>query len=240
MPDLKPKEEMSDYDSNPARFRVGSQAARKFGGGDTHESIADRLAAENRQPILDLGCGEGRLTHLLRQRGLTVLGLDRSPTMLGALSGSRLLADACHVPLPDESVGAVAALYMLYHLPDPTLALRECARVLRPGGHFVTVTPSRTNDPELAAVWPTRPSTFDAEDAPELVGRFFTDLEIETWDGPYIHLPDLAAVEEYLFGRGMPQAQCRAASATLGAPLSITKRGCLIWAQKAESAARRQ
>lgn len=218
-----------DYDTNPDRFRVGSACPHKYGQGDVHESVADRIVREGLSPVLDLGCGEGRLCRLLRGQGIGVVGLDSSPTMLAAVRGSRLLGDACTLPFRSGSFGAVAALYMLYHAASVESALSESRRVLRDGGLFVAATPSRHNDPELASVLPVRPSTFDAENAPELVHNSFTNIEVEAWDAPMVHLPDLAAVEEYLFGRGMDRRACRRAAERLGAPLTVTKRGCLVW-----------
>src|SRR5919198_1870694 len=49
-------------------------------------------------------------------------------------------------------------------------------------------------------------TTFDAEIAPELIGRVFSAVsavEVQTWDGPFIHLPDAEAVRRYLIGRGL-------------------------------------
>ena len=163
---------------------------------------------------------------------MDVAGMDNSATMLSAVSGSRILGDASDLPFQGDWFGAVAALYMLYHIADPQTVLAEAYRVLQGGGLFVAVTPSRHNDPELADVLPTRPSTFDSEEAPDLVRRFFEDVEVETWDAPMIHLPDLQAIEEYLFGRGMDKGKCTDAAKALGAPLTVTKRGCLVWAYK--------
>jgi SAM-dependent methyltransferase len=227
-----PEASPGDYDTAPARFRTGSESARKYGQGDVHEEVAARIAREGLAPVLDLGCGEGRLCRLLRDLRIDAVGLDRSPTMLSAASGPRVLGDATALPFRDASFCAVAALYMLYHLPRPELALVESRRVLRHGGLFVAVTTSRYNDPELAEVLLTRPSSFDAEEAPGMVRQFFGRAEVETWDAPMIHLPTPDAVQEYLFGRGMPPAECAPAARRLGAPLTVTKRGCLIWAYK--------
>ena len=231
--DGKPPQALhGDYDVHPARFRTGSESARRYGQGDIHEAVAERIAREGLSPVLDLGCGEGRLCRLLQRLGIDVVGLDRSPTMLSAVPSARVLGDASLLPLREACFGAVAALYMLYHLPRPVMALLESRRVLRPGGLFVAATPSRYNDPELAEVLPCEPSPFDAEGAPDLVRQVFVRAEVETWDAPLIHLPTLQAVEEYLFGRGMDPAKCGPTARRLGAPLTVTKRGCLAWAYR--------
>src|SRR5205085_6706516 len=48
--------------------------------------------------------------------------------------------DVQDLPFGDEAFDVVAALWMLYHVPDVARALREVRRVLRPGGLFVAVT----------------------------------------------------------------------------------------------------
>jgi SAM-dependent methyltransferase len=224
-----------DYDADPDRFRTSSAVPWQYGSGDVHDPVADRIAQENLEPVLDVGCGEGRLVSRLRQRRVRVIAFDFSPTMLAAIDSARVRGDARVLPFPDGAFKSVAALYMLYHLDDPRLALAESRRVLAPGGLFATVTPSHYNDPELAHVLPPeKPSTFDAEIAPDLVSEFFVEVEVERWDAPLIHLPDHDAVVTYLIGRGLDQQECGEVAQKLGYPLSLTKRGCLIYGYRTQ------
>jgi SAM-dependent methyltransferase len=222
----------SDYDTNPSRFRVGSESAWKYGQGDVHQEVAERFAEEHLVPVLDLGCGEGRLIRLLGSSGLDAVGLDRSLTMLHSVQGPRILGDARTLPFSGATFGGVAALYMLYHLPDPRLALKEAHRVLKSGGLFVAATPSRYTDPEFADVQPPEATTFDAEDATEMIAEIFVDVETEKWDGPFITLPTSSAVADYLFGRGMERSESEAVGRKVTVPLSVTKRGSLVWGRK--------
>jgi SAM-dependent methyltransferase len=102
--------------------------------------------------VLDAGCGTGRALPVLRDAvgpTGTVLGLDLTAEMLRvarsrawAAVARLLLADAGALPLRDASVDAVFAAGLLSHLPDPTAALRELARVTRPGGRLVLFHPA--------------------------------------------------------------------------------------------------
>jgi ubiquinone/menaquinone biosynthesis C-methylase UbiE len=61
-------------------------------------------------------------------------------------------ADGARLPVADASVDAVAALFTLYHFPDPLVPIGEARRVPRPGGLFAACAPSRDSNPELALV----------------------------------------------------------------------------------------
>jgi hypothetical protein len=61
------------------------------------------------------------------------------------------------------------------------------------------------------------------------VEECFGSVEVEKWDAPLVRLPDTQAVAEYLFGRGMVRAEAEEAASRLRVPLTVTKRGCLVW-----------
>jgi SAM-dependent methyltransferase len=195
---------------------------------DVHGSVATRLAAEGALPVLELGGATGPLA----RTGIPAVVVDIAAHVARApLPAVR--ADATRLPFADDSFGAVAALWMLYHLPDPTPALREARRVLRPGGVFAASAPSRHNDPELSDLLPGwgEPLTFDAERAAAVVSAVFAVEDVVTWDEPLIDLPDRSAVARYLRGRGMSDQAAHAASPRVRTPLRLTKRGCVVWAR---------
>ncbi len=225
-----------DYDEDPERFRAGVEAAERYNvARDVHEGVAGVLARANLTPVLDVGCGEGRLVRPLLARGLAVIAMDYSATMLKAVPGHRVEGDARRLPFPDQSFGGVAALYMLYHLEEPRQAIAEAYRVLRPGGLFVASAPSRHNDPELAEVLAlSGASTFDAENGPELVGELFSAVQVERWDAPLVRLPDHEALRLYLRGRQLAQPEIEKAISRVKLPLTLTKRGALIYARRTD------
>ncbi len=221
-----------DYDSDPERFRANMRATSH----DIHAAVAGRFAAARLDPVLDLGCGEGRFTLPARQLGLTTVAFDLSATMLAALDALDKLdsllvqGDAARLPFAPASFGGAAALYMLYHLADPRQGLAECQRVLRPDGWFAASAPSRFNDPELADFLPSGlPETFDAENGPGQVAEYFQIMSIERWDAPLMKLADPRALALYLRGRGLSPVEIEAALPRIQTPLTLTKRGMLVY-----------
>ncbi|MBV9283474.1 MAG: class I SAM-dependent methyltransferase [Acidimicrobiia bacterium] len=221
----------SDYDHDQDRWRTVVSVGDRFGSGDVFQPTADRIVAENLRPVLDMGCGDGRLPKHLPD-GWPWIGADRSPTMLAQAPKPTVRADARALPFPDESFGAVTALWMLYHLPDPESAVAEARRLLRPGGLFVASTNSRHDSPELRHLYSIGQISFDAEIAPEMVGRHFDKVAVHSWDAPLVHLPDRDAVRDYLVGRFMPRDKAESAADTVETPLDVTKRGVLVFARR--------
>jgi SAM-dependent methyltransferase len=213
----------NDYDLDPQRWASRDLSTQVF--GDVYESVAHHITELALEPVLDIGGGDGDLGRCLPPGWNTVL-IDASPTQLRRAPGIRVHADARRLPIGDNSVGAAAMLWMLYHLDDPIAAITEARRVLRPGGLFVASTQSRRNDPELTEGYP--PSTFDAEEAPTLVSAAFANCWVESWDAPMTYLADEAAVLRYCRSHSLAT---ESASRALP-PLWLTKRGCIVYARK--------
>lgn len=209
-----------DYDSDPTRSRAEERSWQLR--GDAHEVVAERLARERISPVIDVGGGRGRLAELLP--GTVVV--DFSPTQLADAPPPKLRSDALALPFASGAAGAVAMLWMLYHLDDPVVAIAEARRVLRPAGLFAACTASRRNDPELTDGYP--PSPFDAEEAPAIVASVFGDVDVDSWDGPYTVLPDRDAVLRYCRTHFLPPE----AADRVTPPVTLTKRGCLVWARR--------
>jgi ubiquinone/menaquinone biosynthesis C-methylase UbiE len=110
----------------------------------------DELAIPVGQKILEIGCGAGRCTVALAERGYLVQAMDSVPGMLDSTqqlaiqagvrpSVSIGLGDAHRLSFRDGSFAAVLAIGVIPYLHSPQKALREMARVLKPGG-FLLVT----------------------------------------------------------------------------------------------------
>jgi SAM-dependent methyltransferase len=224
----------ADFDHDPGRFAANQLATQNFSiVGDVHDQVADRLAKITIGPILDLGGGNGTLAKLLSTHGRSAVVVDRADYVRSAPRPA-VQADATHLPFRAECFAAVAALWMLYYLNRPEEALIEAARVLRTGGIFVACTSSRYNDPEFASLLPGwgEPFSFDAETAPASVAHHFKIIEVVEWDLPAVRLPDAAAVKLFLRGRGLDADEASRQATSWTTPLTVTKRGCLIWARR--------
>ena len=117
----------------------GAEAAAYERGRPSYPPEAiDWLLPSDSRDVLDLGAGTGKLTTRLVERGLDVIAVDPIAEMLEVLSNSlpetpALLGTAEEIPLPDDSVDAVLVA-QAWHWFDPERAVKEVARVLRPGG----------------------------------------------------------------------------------------------------------
>jgi ubiquinone/menaquinone biosynthesis C-methylase UbiE len=105
-------------------------------------SVADvhpgRIAA-------DIGCGTGFITEGLVQRGLKVIAVDGSQAMLSEMKQKFAgldqidyrLGEAGSLPIWGETVDYAFANMYLHHVDTPADAIKEMARILKPGGMLV-------------------------------------------------------------------------------------------------------
>lgn len=218
---MPPEREMRalepDYDSDPERWRAWKPPL------DAHNMVAPQV----RGPVLDIGCGEGRLAALL---GTDVrwVGVDSSPSQLAANPYRPVvLADMRALPFADGAFAEVAHLWCLYHLDDPVPAIAEAARVLRPGGRYYACTAARDNDPEIVPEgYPA--SSFDAEEAVQIVGSVFSQVDAERWDGKFFPLRTRDEVRAYCRSSFLSADRAE----TVELPLWLTKRGVLVRASQ--------
>lgn len=101
--------------------------------------VADALGLREGMRVLDVGCGAGRFCALASERGARVSGIDGAAAMIGIASATAPGADLCvgpmeRLPWPEATFDAVTGFNSLQFADDPVVALREWARVTRPGG----------------------------------------------------------------------------------------------------------
>lgn len=179
---------------------------------DGRDPKAECLAAiVDEQPTryLEVGCGTGAFAESVAQAlpGCEVIATDASHAMVEASANRGLtvrLADITALPLEDASFDVVAALWMLYHVPDLPAALREVRRVLRSGGLFLVATNSDRHLADLKewAGLPIDPLPFSAENGPDLLRECFDHVECEVLRTRAI-FPDRDALDAYLASMGL-------------------------------------
>ncbi len=140
--DKRPAEVAAMFDGVAARYDR-TNTILSF-GQDRAWRKATRLALDLKpgETVLDLGAGTGVSTEELARSGALAVGADLSLGMLRVGREARpavplLAADALALPFADDSFDAVTISLALRNIVDPDAALREMARVTRPGGRLV-------------------------------------------------------------------------------------------------------
>ncbi len=119
----------------------------------------ERLDVAPGNLVLDAGCGEGRHCFGCLERGARVVGLDldfdslrlasrRLRERAGELSslGEMNQGDAFHLPYRDDTFDRVICSEVMEHVHDYPAAIRELARVTRPGGKLAITLPTHTSE----------------------------------------------------------------------------------------------
>lgn len=128
------------YDQTRAASRPVLAALRSVLAG----APGDRLA--------DVGGGTGNYALALEREGWQPVVIDRSPEMLAfaAQKGLATIAAAAEeLPVADESFDAAMLVSMLHHVADPSAALCEARRILRPDGRLAVMVFTREDIHDL-------------------------------------------------------------------------------------------
>lgn len=164
--------------------------------------------------VLEVGCGEGYGTALLAGAARRILGIDYDALTAAHASTTYpqarfVRANLASLPVPSSSVDVVVTLQVIEHVWNHGEFVRECLRVLRPGGLLFLTTPNRlTFSPGLdKPVNPFHTKEFTAAELTDLLTRngFETDTVLGLHAGQ--RLKDLDAT----YGGSFIDAQLAAA-----------------------------
>jgi ubiquinone/menaquinone biosynthesis C-methylase UbiE len=217
------------------------------------EVVAELIASDLFGPdshVLDVGCGTGNYAAVLTAAtNCRISGIDPSLQMLAhardaAPWESLLPGNAEQLPWDDDSFDVIMTTDVIHHIGDRAVYFQEAARVLRPGGHIVTVTDSHDDIPRRRPLSSHFPETIEVElqrypSVPlllsELAGAGFAQLRLAHVDYTYA-LVDIQAyrdrafsslhlIEEDAFRRGIERLETDLAQG----PIPCVSLYTMIW-----------
>ncbi len=131
-PDMRYSEQQKPYTGYPAEL--------------TAYLTNSYLAGYQGSKLLDLGSGRGEFLHGFARQGFDALGIDRSRPSVPRFAEPVVLADYERTGLP-FSDGAFSVLFsksVFEHIVDISALMKECHRVLAPGGRMISLVPDWT------------------------------------------------------------------------------------------------
>src|SRR5215211_3754763 len=131
----------------PAMGSAVGRAGSRLGGdggpqAPTYEEALRRIGLSSGHSVLEVGCGSGVFLELAARRGAMVAGIDASEA-LAELARDRVpgaevrVGDMEHLPYANASFDVVCGFNSFFFADDMTAALREAARVARPGAAVI-------------------------------------------------------------------------------------------------------
>lgn len=147
--------------------------------------IDEHLSLQGKR-VLDLGCGIGSYTEELAQRAQWICGLDVLESSLRAFREPipRVQGIGENLPFATASFDAVTMIEVLEHTVSDAQVLRECFRVLKPGGHLILFVPNKLypfeSHPCYAGRFSLGPNIPLLSWAPDCVRKHFCPARIYT------------------------------------------------------------
>ncbi|MGK7871618.1 methyltransferase domain-containing protein [Falsiroseomonas sp. E2-1-a20] len=218
--------------------RIASQYEQSFASacGLFVEDVLDASKVLAEMQVLDVCCGTGVAAGAAARRGARVTGLDFAFEMLSAARRQHAgvafeFGDAEALPFRDGHMDAVFSNFGIHHVPRPGKALRECHRVLCPGGwmafsiwapstenvamNLVHEAISRHGDPSLTMAPPLGDSFTTADDCDSsLRDSGFQDVQVAIVQKFWRHADARSLVQALQNGTARMGARLTAQSAT--------------------------
>lgn len=175
------------------------------------DAAGDRIAAQSKllrewlKPdtvYLEIGCGDAALTFAVAPKVREAIGVDVTPDLIdGAKAPANfrfVLSSGSDIDLPDASVDVVYSNQVMEHIhvDDVEAQLREIARVLKPGGHYLCATPNRVIGPtDVSKYFDDEPTGFHMKEYD--VG----ELQVMFLKAGFSHVGFLVARRGVIFAR---------------------------------------
>jgi SAM-dependent methyltransferase len=128
-------------------YRFDQLCTHLFGLGlERSQFSCAYLHERNPGALLDVGCGLGAFAADMQRRGWSARGTDFDAKAAWHVSKNHGfpvdVGELREIAYPDNRFDAVTARHVIEHIREPVGFLRECWRILRPGGRLVLVTPN--------------------------------------------------------------------------------------------------
>ncbi|MDQ3125811.1 MAG: class I SAM-dependent methyltransferase [Pseudomonadota bacterium] len=121
-----------------------------------------RLDVGSVKTAVDIGCGEGRFCRMMRDRGISAIGVDPTAALIQRAraldpAGDYRVTGAEALDLPDASVDLAAFYLSLIDIPNLAAAMAEARRVVRPGGRVLVANLQSFNTAAVPSGWTHEP-----------------------------------------------------------------------------------
>ena len=136
------------WKASKAIYHVLNDAARHVLSVDEEYERIQSMYLGSRRPgkVLDIGCGQGRFLARMCSRGWDVEGTETDSKAAEIARSEHALkvrvGDIRNLSYPSNHLDAITMNHVIEHVHDPIGLLKECRRVLKPGGVLVAVTPN--------------------------------------------------------------------------------------------------
>ncbi len=140
----------------------------------------------DKKTVLDVACGEGYGSHFLAQSAQSVTGIDLDPETIEHAKKRYqspnlgfIQADACDLPIEDQSIDVVVCFETLEHLENHDRLMESFKRVLKPDGVLVLSSPDKANYSDQTGYEnPFHAKELYREELEALLAKHFSDYRL--------------------------------------------------------------